>query len=402
MSSGGSWFRVRHSPYAPIVLRSSIALALGVSLLVAACTETDELEIEDPGRLVVWTAESIGVLVDGEISEIETEGAISQVAAADNGTLVWTSLTNDPFSVAAVIEGDDRFSVPTPTVPFFYHWSPDASRVAFLGNAPSATGLMFGLIDVEAQDLMSVESPPPFFLDWSPEGDRVIAHVGGAQLRIIDADTGDVQALQVDTGAFPTPIWDDRGIVIAVSLGPTVSSPETPVSFQTDISEIVLIDPDDGSRRVLTEVSGPVRLYSGAGGLALVLGEEGAQRIDVVGWDGGDRTTLGEGTIDLTQWSPDGTMLLWTERGGNGSLIPMVWDGEETSAYERFRPNSGFVTSYLPFWDQYDRSIWLWSGDSTAFALPTRDGIVVHGVDGDSETLPGWDMAIWATSPGDR
>ncbi len=387
-------------PYAPMMSRSAFAL-LASLLLVASCTSSSNAEPVDPGRLVLWTEDSIAVLEGGEVSDIETTGAISQVTPAQDGRLVWTRITRDPPSVDAVIAGGTRKDLETPTVPFFYEWNPTGTRVAFLGNAPSGAGLVFGLIDVDGEGVTSIEGPAPFFFDWSPDGERLIAHVGGSSLGIIEADTGDVEELPEASGAFPAPFWNERGIVVVTRVGPAVSSPVLPVGYQAAISAIVLIDPDGGSRTPLAEVDGPVRLFPGDESLALIGGSAGDQRIEVITWDGDRIVTLGEGTIELAQWSPDGATLLWTERSADGTLTPMTWIGGDRAEYEAFQPSSVFATDYLPFWDQYDRTISLWSLDSAAFVLPSIEGVIVNEVDGESSLYEDWEMAVWSASEGD-
>lgn len=383
-------------PTLPTMRRTWIALVFASTLLFTACSDdTEDVAAEARGRLVLWNQASISVLEDGARSDVNTTGTVSQVTAAGDGTLVWTSIERTPPSVDAVIDGDPRVAIDTPTVPFFYEWSPSGERIALLGNAPSGAGLLFGLIDAEAEELTTIQSPPPFFFDWSPDGTRVIAHVGGTVLRIIDAATGEIEDLPQASGAFPAPLWTDRGIVVATEVGPTVSSPIVPIALQAAASEVVLIDPGDDSRVTLASVDEPVRIFSSDDALALAIGVTGTQRVEVIGWDGQTQASLGAGTIDLVQWSPDGSTLLWTERDSDGSLVPMTWAGGETTEYDSFRPSSEFATAYLPFWDQYDRTISLWSTDSGAFALPTAAGVVVHDLDGTSTTYPDWEMAIW-------
>ncbi len=380
--------------------RTSIAVVLTTALLITACSDDGDVVADrDPGRLVVWNDDAVGSLEDGEFTDSDATGAVSQVTAGRDGTLVWTRIERTPPSVDAVIDGDRRVAIDTPTVPFFYQWSPTGERIALLGNAPSGGGLLFGLIDVESEELTTIQSPPPFFFDWSPDGTSLIAHVGGSVLRVIDAETGEVDDLPEASGAFPAPLWTERGIVIAAAVGPTVSPPIVPIAFQSAASEVLLIDRDDDSRLTLSVVDGPVRLFSSDEALALAVGVPGTQRIEVIGWDGQARATLGQGTIDLVQWSPDGATLLWTERDADGSLVPMTSADGDVVGYDAFRPSSEFAAAYLPFWDQYDRTISLWSPDSSAFALPTDAGVVVHELGGASSTYPEWEMAIWTVGP---
>lgn len=363
--------------------------------MLAACTNGEGVEVGEPGRLVLWNGDSISILEDGESSDVETTGTVGQVTPGPDGTLVWTQIEQNPASVAAVLDGSPRVSIATPTVPFFYEWNPTGDRVAWLGNAPSGAGLIFGLIDVETEELTTTQGPPPLFFDWSPDGTSVIAHIGGSVLAVLDAATGEVRELSLESGTFPAPLWTDRGIVVATSVGPTVASSIVPIGYQTASSEVVLIDPADDSMVTLADAEGLVRLFAADDALALAVGPAGAQRIEVIGWDGESRASLGAGTIDLVQWSPDGSTLLWTERDDAGALTPVTWSGGDTATYDAFRPSAEFASAYLPFWDQYDRTISLWARNSAAFALPTVDGIVVHDLDGTSSTYPGWDMAVW-------
>ena len=378
---------------------ASITATVVIALAVAACANGEDVEVGDPGRLVLWNGDSISILEGDQSSDVDTTGTVGQVTPGPDGTLVWTRIEQDPPSVASVFDGSSRVSVAAPTVPFFYEWSPTGDRVAWLGNAPSGAGLIFGLIDVEAEELTTTQSPPPLFFDWSPDGKSLIAHIGGSVLAVVDAATGDVRELSLESGTFPAPLWTERGIVVAAGVGPTVSDAIVPVAYQAAGSEIVLIDPTDDSTVTLTDVDGPVRLFAADDALALAVGPAGSQRIEVIGWDGDARATVGQGTIDLVQWSPDGSTLLWTERDDSGTLTPITWAGSDTATYDAFRPSAEFAAAYLPFWDQYDRTISLWAGNSAAFLLPTADGVVVHTLDGTTSTYADWDMGVWTVGP---
>ncbi len=372
---------------------------MAIASLTASCSTADTVEA-NRGLLVLWNDEAIAVVDEVAPRDVETTGMVSQVTPGPDGSLVWTRLEANPPSAGAVVDGDPRFTIDTPTVPFFYEWSPTGERIGLLGNAPSGAGLLFGLIDVDTEELVTFQTPPPFFFDWSPDGTTLIAHVGGTLLRFIDAETGTTRDLDERSGEFPAPIWTDRGVVVATSISQTISRPIIPVGLQGAASAVVLIDPSDDSKVILAEVDEAVRLFAGSDVLAMALGAAGAQRIEVIAWDGERRVDVGQGTIDLLQWSPDGTTLLLTERDTAGRLTPMTWSTGETTEYEPFRPSPTFASAYLPFWDQYDRTISLWAGDSSAFSLPSDEGVVVHELSGESSTYAGWDMAAWTAASG--
>jgi hypothetical protein len=390
-------------PYDPTMSRRVLLTFAVILLLVGACDSQDEGEgvdqVAPPTRLVLWNEDEIAVLEDEAITELGATGAVSQVTASHGGGLVWTSLETAPPTVKATIDTGERIELDTTTVPFFYSWNPTGSHIAFLGNSASGTGLVFGLIDVDAGEVTPIETPAPFFFDWSPDGDRLIAHIGGTSLAIIDADTGEAEDLGLESGPFPAPIWTDAGIVVVTRLGPTVGAGMRSVAYQQARSEIVLVDPVTRAQTELASVDGPVRLFAGNARLAVVAGQVGSQTIEVLDRNGGTLATLGSGTIDLAQWSPDGATLLWTERAEDRTLTPKAWSGGEPVEFDEFTPTRVFATAYLPFWDQYDRAISLWAPDSGSFALPieTASGpaIDVYDLAGGTSSYPDWDMAIW-------
>ena len=113
--------------------RPSITLAATAVLLVVACSDGGATETVTQGRLVLWNDQSIAIVDDGEVRDVDTTGTVSQVTASPDGTLIWTRIERDPPSVNAVIDAEVRITLDTPTIPFFYQWSPAGDRVALLG-----------------------------------------------------------------------------------------------------------------------------------------------------------------------------------------------------------------------------------------------------------------------------
>jgi TolB protein len=72
-------------------------------------------------------------------------------------------------------------------------------------------------------------------------------------------------------------------------------------------------------------------------------------------------------------WSPDGQKLAYLELDDAADALRLrwhVWDGTHSRAYATFVPTRTFLQAYLVFFDQYARSMTLWSPDSQAFAYP--------------------------------
>jgi len=71
-------------------------------------------------------------------------------------------------------------------------------------------------------------------------------------------------------------------------------------------------------------------------------------------------------------WSPDGEKLLFLSTGSNDLSTICTWSTyniktQQITRYDNFIPSTFFISSYLPFFDQYIRGMTLWSPDSKFF-----------------------------------
>ncbi len=367
---------------------------------VAACSPSADVEPGAvPPTLVMWTESAVTTVRDDVTRSLDVAGQVSQVTPGPDGELAWTAFALDPGGVAIVFDGATGESIPAPTVPFFYHWSPTGDQVAFLGNSDSGRGLTFGLLMISEREIRPADVPSPFFFDWSPDGSQLVAHVGGNSLGLIDAETGAITDLGVESRIFPAPSWTDRGILVVSDLGRSIGVREHLIGYQEVEARVVLIDPLAGTSSDLAQVDAGTRLFPGATHIAIVLGVPGRQTIRLIDWSGGAVEVVGAGTIEVVQWSPDGSKLLWTERMDDGRLEPRVWSDGKVVMFDPFVPSETFATAYIPFWDQYDRAVSLWSHDSERFALPTSNEgsleIVVHYGE-ETTVFPGFEMAVWS------
>ena len=55
-------------------------------------------------------------------------------------------------------------------------------------------------------------------------------------------------------------------------------------------------------------------------------------------------------------------------------LTPGIWSDGEAKKLEPIIPTRAFLNGYLPFWDQYSRSMTMWRADSSGFLLPRAEG----------------------------
>jgi hypothetical protein len=84
--------------------------------------------------------------------------------------------------------------------------------------------------------------------------------------------------------------------------------------------------------------------------------------------DAGQTTRVAEEAAAFF-WSPEGDGLLYL----TGSLTEQarwnLWDGKETTPFERFVPTSTFIQQYFPFFGQYANSLSFLSPEGTSFTF---------------------------------
>lgn len=382
------------------------SLLLVLALVSAACTSGSIPERQD--HIVLWnTSEIVVQPTTGDAWTLDTAGRIvSQVTPSPDGRLAWTALDPDrqqPVTHLSDISGDGLVEVTVPTSPFFYAWSPDSGSVGFLGNDLTRGGVMFGIIDVSSASSTQLQTAAPFFVDWGPASDQLFAHVGSTWLGYLDPMGGETSQLNRVGGPFPAPAWTSSGILIVVEEAPSAQADLRSVALQTQGHALVLIQPQSGDMMEIGPVSGAVRFFPDSAGtkVAVIEGDGGEQRLRLLSVpDGNEIDVISGGYFDVVQWSPDGEHLLYSERPElTVPLTPSVWNDGTTTSFEEYLPSVTFARDYIQFWDQYDRSVSLWSASSEAFLLPSSnddgDSVRLQRLDGTSELHDGFSMGVW-------
>ncbi len=292
--------------------------------------------------------------------------------SADGRRLAWSTIrpSGTPAVAVAAVGPTPTTSKPV-SFPSTSHGAHPARTLRCSETEPSGT-IEFALIEPEKDAVRTVDGGAPFYFDWSPDGAQIVAHVGESELRVIDVETGSRIRSVPTTGEFQAPQWTDEGIVYQDSTPSAIRA--RGLAVQGSTTQRLLVGTIDASDREITRFDGfgafaattdRVAYLTGSG-LDLWIVETGAAPIKV-----------NDGAVLAFQWSPDGTKLLSLEFDRD-SEVPaarwVVWADDEVRRFAEFEPTGVWTERYLPFWDQYNRSLSIWSPDGEAFVYSATSG----------------------------
>ena len=390
-------------------------------MVVACATTGDPAQAPEPTAEVLSTPPTSGCIgapgllvvtgADGEVTVIHPDGTESgelrgpvspghpglqptwaPICRDGRHLVAWTEAGDDGTFVIAVADaltGEVRRHG-SPVAPFYYYWSPDATLLAFLGqNAFSP--LQLGMLNLPSGEVEMVDEGQPFYFDWRPDSKAIVTHVDGSlSVLTLGGDGWAPRKIPVRPGLFQSPSWvsPDRILLVApVSAGAVEVDWGAPrAQGQGDLPEqqLVVSDPD-GTSMTLADLEGPAVFSPDPAGNRVAF-TDFAGPLRVLHVDQGVSVAVSERKVTAFEWSPDGGRLLFMEVDREAqALAPRVWDGTQTRAFPSFFPTQVFFLQYLPFWDQYSRSLTLWAPDGEAFtypaAAPDRDRIMVQYLD---------------------
>ena len=276
--------------------------------------------------------------------------------------------------------GLQRASIPVAyNTPHYFSWSPDGSRLAFIG--PTTHGLALYL-----EDLRDHEEPrialerAPMWLDWSPDSRYLLVHRGEDHKRL-DTEEGVTTDLDIPSGGlgYHVPAWRPSGEAITYISG-DASEGYALYTSGLDAADARLVDEvprntaflwsPDGE--LLAVTSGRPRTASfGPGALNVYEG------IGLYSSDGSRLETEVRDSVVAFFWSPDSSKLAYvTLRAQVADMMVLHWnildvvEGKRWSLTD-FLPSLDQLT-VLESFDQYAHSHSLWSPDSTSLVFAGR------------------------------
>ena len=292
-------------------------------------------------------------------------------------------------------DGSALYEVSTRFPPFYLYWSPDDNQLAYLSNENNQPGMALSIVDMTSSSSQAdiLAEGQPFYFSWSPDSERFLAHISNDTLALQSLD-GQQKQLPGASAQFGAPQWSRDGQALLYAL-------ETEQE-----SRLVLANEDGVVNQEITAFEDGISFgQTGKGDkIAYILtpadvGLPNFGPLYIHHLDSQETSTVTEDDVVAFFWSPNSQYLayLTPETRPRATPVPEIsyqaqsrelwmrwhiWDGQQTYPLSAYIPTTTFIRSYLPFFDQYARSLQLWSPDSQTIVYAGRGRIWARwGVD---------------------
>jgi Tol biopolymer transport system component len=288
----------------------------------------------------------------------------------------------------------------------YYHWSPDGRNIGLLSQLPDTLALK--LVPATGGESQILDTGAPFYWDWAPDSRSVFIHTGGEAGRLAYLQLGEDAAeviefnLDITPSAFKAPAFSPDGSqVLVAQKGETESS-------------LVLTTADGGDARALATFEQDVAFSFSPDGqyIAYLNSQEVLGPVSVIDPAGRRAAIQLDEQVYSFFWSPDSRSLAYftleeitNESGETGNVSRLkvldVGSGQSRSVTQLV-PTQRFI-QIVPYFDQYQRALTLWSPDSQYLVISTvydtdQSGIFVVHASGNLEPrfIADGQLGVWS------
>lgn len=312
--------------------------------------------------------------------------------------------------------------------PFYLFWAPNGNEISFLTNHDSELALH--LTGTESDDeSRELAFGQPFYWDWDPSGEEILIHSGlsgdEARLAFLDSKLGDIGGNIADPGLFQAPGISHDGQYWAYAQDGSAGRNQLTIEGAKGGS--VVHDQELGNMAMSWSPTEQLLAYISSGSSHPAF----YGPLQLVNAESGDRRILVNETVIAFFWSPDGRSIAYLKLAEQRddsiqvdsgtskrealskpaiqqrTLRLELWVFDLSNSESRwlasFEPSPGFMSQFLPYFDQYALSHRLWSPNSDALILPMREGdrsrlYIVPADGGKAFPLASGEIGFWSAN----
>lgn len=288
----------------------------------------------------------------------------------------------------------------------YYHWAPDGHNIGLLSQLSDTLALK--LVPATGGESQVLDTGAPFYWDWAPDGRSMFIHADGEAGRLAVLQLGKKAAevvefnLDITPSAFKAPAFSPNGSQVLVA------------QQRESESALVLAAADGGGARTLVTFEQDIAFAFSPDGaqIAYLNSAELLGPVSVIDPAGQRKTLALEEQVYAFFWSPDSRSLAYftleqitNDEGETGTVSRLkvldVSSGQSRSLTQLV-PTRRFL-QLVPYFDQYQRALTLWSPDSQYLVISTvygeeQDGVFVVHASGNLEPrfIADGQLGVWS------